>query len=161
MSTLNRQELYEQVWTTPTVQLAKKYGISDVAIAKICRRHRIPKPPLGLLGPRAARAEGKPQAAAGYRGSGTGGCKDIGTESVGGASRRELGTGPHSRVRAGGGEPDRGSGAACRPSHPGFKDGTQRRKRQARREGTGPAEGQRLPRPGGLKVEHSPFDANP
>jgi hypothetical protein len=29
------------------VHLAKKYGISDVAIAKICRRHRIPKPPLG------------------------------------------------------------------------------------------------------------------
>jgi hypothetical protein len=47
MPTLTRQELYEQVWTTPTVQLAKQYGISDVAIAKICRRHRIPKPPLG------------------------------------------------------------------------------------------------------------------
>ncbi len=46
-TTLTRLELYEQVWTTPTVQLAKKYGISDVMIAKICRRHRIPKPPLG------------------------------------------------------------------------------------------------------------------
>jgi hypothetical protein len=47
MPKLTRQELYEQVWPTPTVQLAKQYGISDVAIAKICRRHRIPKPPLG------------------------------------------------------------------------------------------------------------------
>jgi hypothetical protein len=48
MPTLTRQELYEQVWATPTVRLAKQYGISDVAIAKICRWHRmIPKPPLG------------------------------------------------------------------------------------------------------------------
>ncbi len=46
-TTLTRLELYDQVWTTPTVQLAKKYGISDVMIAKIYRRHRIPKPPLG------------------------------------------------------------------------------------------------------------------
>jgi len=46
-TTLTRQELYEEVWATPTVKLAKKFGISDVAIAKICRRHKIPKPPLG------------------------------------------------------------------------------------------------------------------
>ncbi len=44
--TLTRQELYEQVWTTPAIQLAKKYGISDAMIAKICRQHRIPKPPI-------------------------------------------------------------------------------------------------------------------
>jgi hypothetical protein len=44
---LTREELYEQVWTTPTVQLARTYGISDVAIAKICKRHKVPKPPLG------------------------------------------------------------------------------------------------------------------
>jgi len=29
------------------VQLARKYGISDVAIVKICRRRRILKPPFG------------------------------------------------------------------------------------------------------------------
>ncbi len=45
--TISRQELYEQVWTTPTVTLAKSYGISDVALAKICKKHKIPKPPLG------------------------------------------------------------------------------------------------------------------
>lgn len=45
--TISRQELYEKVWTTPTVTLAKDYGISDVALAKICKKHKIPKPPLG------------------------------------------------------------------------------------------------------------------
>lgn len=44
---LTRQKLYEQVWSMPTVQLAKTYGISDVAISKICKEHKIPKPPPG------------------------------------------------------------------------------------------------------------------
>ena len=44
---LRREELYEQVWTTPVVKLAKTFGLSDVAIAKICKKHSIPKPPLG------------------------------------------------------------------------------------------------------------------
>jgi hypothetical protein len=42
---LTRQELYDRVWTTPAVQLAREYGISDVMIAQICRQHRIPNPP--------------------------------------------------------------------------------------------------------------------
>jgi hypothetical protein len=44
---LTREELYEQVWSEPLVQLAKKFGISDVALAKRCRRMRIPLPGLG------------------------------------------------------------------------------------------------------------------
>ena len=44
---LTRTELYEQVWTTSTVQLANSYGISDVFISRICKKHKIPKPPLG------------------------------------------------------------------------------------------------------------------
>jgi hypothetical protein len=43
----DRQELYEAVWQKPTVQLAKEYGISDVALSKICRKLDIPKPGLG------------------------------------------------------------------------------------------------------------------
>jgi hypothetical protein len=43
----NRNELYEAVWTKPTVQLAKEYGISDVALGKICKKLRVPKPGLG------------------------------------------------------------------------------------------------------------------
>ncbi len=44
---LTREKFYELVWTTPTVQLAKTYGISDVYIAKLCKKHHVPKPPLG------------------------------------------------------------------------------------------------------------------
>ncbi len=36
-----RHELYEQVWTLPMSRLAKQYGLSDVGLAKICKRHNI------------------------------------------------------------------------------------------------------------------------
>jgi hypothetical protein len=44
---LSRKELYDQVWTTSIVKLAKQYGLSDVGLAKICKKHNIPRPPLG------------------------------------------------------------------------------------------------------------------
>jgi len=44
---LTREELYERVWRTPATKLAKEFGISDVALGKICRRMDIPKPPPG------------------------------------------------------------------------------------------------------------------
>lgn len=44
---LSRKELYDQVWTTSMVKLAKQYGLSDVGLAKICKKHNIPRPPLG------------------------------------------------------------------------------------------------------------------
>jgi hypothetical protein len=45
--TFSRRDLYKMVWKTSAVQLAKELGISDVAIAKLCKKHRIPKPSLG------------------------------------------------------------------------------------------------------------------
>jgi len=45
--TLTRQELYEQVWSTPMRTLARTYGLSDVGLAKICERHDVPRPPQG------------------------------------------------------------------------------------------------------------------
>src|SRR5688572_16860784 len=42
-----REELYEQVWATPMSRLAGKYGISNVGLAKICRKYDIPCPPRG------------------------------------------------------------------------------------------------------------------
>ncbi|MDF1592570.1 MAG: hypothetical protein P1P89_13725 [Desulfobacterales bacterium] len=47
MVTISRKELYEKVWETPIVRLAQEYGLSDGGLAKICRKHRIPKPPRG------------------------------------------------------------------------------------------------------------------
>ena len=44
---LTREQLYERVWTTPLVQLAQEFGITDVAIAKTCKRLNVPTPPRG------------------------------------------------------------------------------------------------------------------
>ncbi len=46
-TTLTRQQLYEKVWATPATILAREFGVSDVALGKACRRHKIPKPPPG------------------------------------------------------------------------------------------------------------------
>ena len=42
-----REQLHEAIWTTPCVKLAAELGISDVALAKTCRRLGIPRPPRG------------------------------------------------------------------------------------------------------------------
>lgn len=42
-----REELELLVWEIPTIQIAKKYGCSDVMIAKICKKWGIKKPSLG------------------------------------------------------------------------------------------------------------------
>lgn len=44
---VKRDELYEQVWSQPMVELAKHYGLSDVGLAKICRRLKVPIPGRG------------------------------------------------------------------------------------------------------------------
>jgi hypothetical protein len=45
--TVMRSELYAQVWQQSMVQLAKSYAISDVGLAKLCRKHNIPRPGRG------------------------------------------------------------------------------------------------------------------
>ncbi len=42
-----REKLYEEIWAEPMMQVAKRYGISDVGLAKICKKMKIPKPPCG------------------------------------------------------------------------------------------------------------------
>ena len=44
---ISREDLYERVWTEPIQKLSKEYGLSDVGLAKTCRRHNIPIPPRG------------------------------------------------------------------------------------------------------------------
>lgn len=46
-TTVTRAELYQLVWKQPMQHLAKEYGLSDVGLAKICRKHDIPRPPRG------------------------------------------------------------------------------------------------------------------
>jgi hypothetical protein len=42
-----RNQLYDEIWAEPVRTVAKRYGISDVALAKICRKLNIPRPPVG------------------------------------------------------------------------------------------------------------------
>lgn len=42
-----RQKLYDEVWSEPMRQIAKRYGVSDVGLAKICKKMKIPKPGRG------------------------------------------------------------------------------------------------------------------
>jgi hypothetical protein len=44
---ISREDLYEKVWSISVTKLAKSYGISDVGLAKACKRHQIPRPPVG------------------------------------------------------------------------------------------------------------------
>lgn len=44
---LGRTELYELVWSQPMIRLAERFGMSDVGLAKACRRAGIPVPPCG------------------------------------------------------------------------------------------------------------------
>lgn len=44
---MKRSELYVKVWAKPMTQLAAELGISDVGLAKACRRHAVPAPPRG------------------------------------------------------------------------------------------------------------------
>lgn len=45
--TLTRKELFDKVWKTPIQRLAKEFNISDVGLAKICKRYNIPRPGIG------------------------------------------------------------------------------------------------------------------
>jgi len=47
METWNRELLYSEIWETPLSKLAVKYGISAVALGKVCRKLQIPLPGRG------------------------------------------------------------------------------------------------------------------
>jgi len=42
-----RETLYKEVWSDPVTTVAKRYGVSDVAIHKACKRLQVPVPPRG------------------------------------------------------------------------------------------------------------------
>jgi hypothetical protein len=53
-TSVSREQLYEEVWSVSMVKLAKQYGLSDVGLAKICKRYNIPRPPRGYWARKAA-----------------------------------------------------------------------------------------------------------
>lgn len=50
----DRERLYEEVWSEPTQKIARKYGISDVALSKVCELLQVPKPPRGYWAKKSA-----------------------------------------------------------------------------------------------------------
>jgi hypothetical protein len=47
VAAITRESLYEEVWAEPVSRVAPRYGISGVALGKVCRKHKIPLPPRG------------------------------------------------------------------------------------------------------------------
>jgi hypothetical protein len=45
--TLSREDLYELVWSKPMTELAQDFALSDVALAKRCRKLGVPVPGRG------------------------------------------------------------------------------------------------------------------
>ena len=54
---VTRKELYDQLWARPMIKVAAEYGLSDVGLKKICKKHRVPDPGRGYW---AKKAAGKP-----------------------------------------------------------------------------------------------------
>jgi ankyrin repeat protein len=57
MRTYDRQKIYEEIWLEPMQHVAKRYGMSDVGLGKICKKLAIPRPGVGYW---AKKAAGKP-----------------------------------------------------------------------------------------------------
>ena len=51
------EKIYEEIWSEPIQHVAKRYGMSDVGLAKVCKKLKIPRPGLGYW---AKKAAGKP-----------------------------------------------------------------------------------------------------
>jgi len=44
---IRREALFDAIWGRPMTHVARDYGISDVALKKICRKLGLPTPPRG------------------------------------------------------------------------------------------------------------------
>lgn len=53
-SRYNREEIYNEIWQQPIQHVAKKYNLSDVGLARVCRRLNIPRPGRGYWAIKAA-----------------------------------------------------------------------------------------------------------
>ena len=56
-SRYDREKIYEEIWSEPIQRVAKRYDISDVGLAKVCKKLSIPRPGRGYWDMKAA---GKP-----------------------------------------------------------------------------------------------------
>jgi hypothetical protein len=49
-SRCDREKIYEEIWSEPIQRVCKRYGISDVGLAKVCKKLNIPPARTRLLG---------------------------------------------------------------------------------------------------------------
>jgi hypothetical protein len=56
-SRYDREKVYGEIWAEPIQHVAKRYKLSDVGLAKVCRKLDIPRPGRGYW---AIKAAGKP-----------------------------------------------------------------------------------------------------
>ena len=54
-SRYDREKIYDEIWSEPIQRVAKRYDISDVGLAKVCKKLNIPRPGL-VIGPKRQRA---------------------------------------------------------------------------------------------------------
>jgi len=70
-SLISREELYNEVWAEPVTKVAERYGASDVAVAKWCRKMNVPRPGRGYWARKSAGQRMKraplPEARKGHR----------------------------------------------------------------------------------------------
>jgi hypothetical protein len=59
-SRITREQLYEEVWAEPITKVAGRYGVSDVAVAKWCRKLNVPRPGRGYWAQKSAGRRVKP-----------------------------------------------------------------------------------------------------
>ena len=59
-SRISREQLYEEVWAEPITKVAGRYGVSDVAVAKWCRKLNVPRPGRGYWAQKSAGRRVKP-----------------------------------------------------------------------------------------------------
>lgn len=69
--TYSRSDLFDLVWSTPILKLAKEVGVSDVALAKACRKVGIPLPGRGHWAKSEAKRPKQPRMPK-YAGNGSG-----------------------------------------------------------------------------------------
>lgn len=50
-TSVTRNELYELIWAEPMTKVAPRFALSNVGLAKLCKRYDIPRPPVGHAGP--------------------------------------------------------------------------------------------------------------
>ena len=46
-SRYDREKIYQEIWAEPIQRVAKRYNLSDVGLAKVCRKLNIPRPGRG------------------------------------------------------------------------------------------------------------------